>query len=608
MFKKILRLFLPNPFDQMLKKLSCSPSRRVLLAWNRGLGDIALGLYAMVQRIRHYVPDADITFLIRENLQDGFSLLEGVQTIVAPSWRRGEPYNVSETLKQLKRDSKEFDLVIDRPSPTDWVRWQHGVVVPRLQWKEEADGLFESFGLSQDIDYIGVQISAETSYGLWRNWPEEKWRELLRLLPSSSKMILFGFDKTPGWDDPRVVDLRGKTSLFEMMSIIKRRCRALVVPDSGILSMMYYLDSPFPLQVISLWADSNHGILKQGVCSPNPLLVHTPVIAADKDLRSLSPKLVYERLFPSARSFTPFRNVSFPGPQIPLPKRKIGCVILAGGQGTRLGFSGPKGLFSILGKTLFERIVEKIPDHVPIAVMTSPENHKETVQYFAQYQHGGKNITCFQQSTLPLLDENKLPCGIEGADGNGSFYRSFVAANLLGAWERQGVSEISLIPVDNCLADPLDPTFLSLHESSSAEVTIRCIERSCPEEAMGVLIERQGKTEVLEYCEAPADLFRKVQENKKLDFLYAYTGLVLLKTSFIKRVASLDLPLHWVQKTTFHQGREVHFWKGEKFLFDAFAFSRSTAVLCSARQECYAPLKAKEGPNGIIAVEKALCQ
>lgn len=608
MFKKILRLFLPNPFDRMLKKLSSSSSKRVLLAWNRGLGDIALGLYAMVQRIRHYVPDADITFLIRENLQDGFSLLAGVRTIVAPSWKRGEPYDVSETLKQLKRDPKEFNLVIDRPSPTDWVRWQRGVVVPKLQWKEEADHLFESFGLSQDIDYVGVQISAETSYGLWRNWPEEKWRELLGLLPSSTKMILFGFDKTPGWDDPRVVDLRGHTSLFEMMSIIKRRCRALVVPDSGILSMMYYLDCPFPLQVISLWADPNHGILKQRVRSPNPLLVHTPLVAPDKDLRNLSPKLVYEQLFPLARSFAPFRNVSFPQTSITLPKRKIGCVILAGGQGTRLGFSGPKGLFSILGKTLFERVVEKIPDHVPIAVMTSPANHEETVQYFAQHQHFGKNITCFQQSTLPLLDQNKLPCGIEGADGNGSFYRSFLEANILDSWERMGISSVSLIPVDNPLADPLDPALLSLHESSSAEVTIRCIERNSPEELMGVLIERQGKVEVLEYCEAPPELFRKVQENEQLDFLYAYTGLVLLKFSFIRRVASLDLPLHWVQKMTIHQGRELRFWKGEKYLFDAFAFSRSTAVLCSARQECYAPLKAKEGPNGIGALEKALCQ
>src|SRR5690606_13529270 len=99
---------------------------------NRGLGDIALGLYAIVQRIRFWIPHAEIVFLVRKNLMDGFSLLDGVDAIAAPDWTRGEPYDVYATLKALGRDAKEFDWVIPWPSPTDWVRWQRGYLVPRL--------------------------------------------------------------------------------------------------------------------------------------------------------------------------------------------------------------------------------------------------------------------------------------------------------------------------------------------------------------------------------------------------------------------------------------------------------------------------------------------
>jgi ADP-heptose:LPS heptosyltransferase len=95
----------------------------------------------------------------------------------------------------------------------------------------------------------------------------------------------------------RIIDLRGKTSLFELLSIIKNRCRYLIAPDSGILSMVYYLDTAFPLQIISLWADPKHGILKQNVASPNPLLIHRPLIGAHRDLSTVSADDVLNHLF-----------------------------------------------------------------------------------------------------------------------------------------------------------------------------------------------------------------------------------------------------------------------------------------------------------------------
>src|SRR5271155_5471958 len=127
MFRTIARYFLPNPLDWMLRRAARKGGSKILLGWNRGLGDIALGLYAIVHRIREIIPNAEISFLIRENLKDGFTMLENVQILIAPEWKRGGAYSVRETLKKIGVDPKSFDLVIERPSPTDWVRWQRGI-------------------------------------------------------------------------------------------------------------------------------------------------------------------------------------------------------------------------------------------------------------------------------------------------------------------------------------------------------------------------------------------------------------------------------------------------------------------------------------------------
>lgn len=300
MFRTVARLFLPNRLDWLCKNAKRRGAKRILLAWNRGLGDIALGLYAIVQRIRYWIPDAEITFLIRDNLQDGFSLLDGVQTILARDWVRGEPYDVNQTLLNLGRRPEQFDLIIPWPNPTEWVSWQHGQVVPRLVWKSACDSLYKKFDLPDHFTYIGVQTAAETNYGLWRNWPEKRWSELFEKLQSndSIRVIMFGFGSEPKFASDRIIDLRGKTSLFELLSIIKNRCRHLVLPDSGILSMAYYLDVAFALQVVSLWADSNHGVLKQNVASPNPLLVHRPLIGERRDLSTISADDVLRHLLP----------------------------------------------------------------------------------------------------------------------------------------------------------------------------------------------------------------------------------------------------------------------------------------------------------------------
>lgn len=302
MFRTVSRLLLPNRLDWLCRRTVKRGGKKILLAWNRGLGDIALGLYAIVHRIRSLIPDAEITFLVRANLIDGFSLLDGIEAIAAPNWKRGEAYDVESTLREMGRDPAAFDLILPWPSPTDWVRWQRGALVPRLCWKSEYDDLWKKFDLGDGCIYIGAQASAETNYGLWRNWPESRWREFfegLRRYPKA-RVLLFGFGTEPRYESDQIIDLRGKTTLFELLSIVKNRCSHLIAPDSGILSMAYYLDTSFPLQVVSLWADPKHGILKQNVASPNPLLTHRPLIGSHRDCSTISAETVLSTLFGEA--------------------------------------------------------------------------------------------------------------------------------------------------------------------------------------------------------------------------------------------------------------------------------------------------------------------
>lgn len=289
LMKNVCRCCSFNPFDRMLGKLVRREGSRILLCWNRGLGDIPLGLYAMVQRIRQFIPHAQITVLTRESLREGFSLLEGVDVLVDPQAKRGESLSI---------ENGSFDLILQAPDPTRWVSWQLGSLTPKLIWKEEWDVLHEKFALDRKKRWIGVQVHSETVYGYEKNWPEKKFRALFEALLSDPDrgVVLFGLDVGRNFARDGVVDLRGKTRLLEMLSIIKNCCVSLVVPDSGVLSMVYYIDQAFPLRVVSLWADPRQGVLKQRVASPNPLLVHEAILAPEEEMRNITVEQVLCKL------------------------------------------------------------------------------------------------------------------------------------------------------------------------------------------------------------------------------------------------------------------------------------------------------------------------
>jgi ADP-heptose:LPS heptosyltransferase len=293
MLKKWLKKWGPNPLDQIIRKAKSRRHKTFLIFWNRGLGDIPLGLYAVVYRIRASIPKAKITFLTRQNLNDGFILMGSVEIIVAPDLKRGDQVN----LKSLV-DTSNYDVVIEKADPTHWVSWQLGNLIPELHWQEKWDSLCEKYDLDPHDRYIGAHVKTETSYASWRDWPSSFWEKLFNLCTKGGfKVLLFGYLKDPAFNSGEgVIDLRGQTPLFDLLSIVKNRCEAIVVPDSGISSMVYFLKDEFPIKHISLWAEPGMGILRHRVPSPNSKLKHIPLMAKERDISTIKPEEVYAHL------------------------------------------------------------------------------------------------------------------------------------------------------------------------------------------------------------------------------------------------------------------------------------------------------------------------
>lgn len=301
MLKKVWEAFRPNPFDALLKKAHGSSQSRFLIAWNRGLGDIPLGLYALVHRVRHFIPHASITFLTRKDLAPLFEMLEGVNVLIGSKWKRGEPLDMAQALEEHQLKLDFFDIILERPDPTKWFKWQLGTLTPKLKWNEKWDALADKYGLSKEEVYIGVHVDTETGtyYGYEKNWPLTSWQELFNRIQKEKKgkILLFGMKKEPAFLMDHVIDLRGQTSVFEMLSVIKNYCRYLVAPDSGVLSVAYYIADDFPIRVVSLWADPRQGVLRQKAPSPNSQFVHRPLIGQNDRVANISVENAYKALF-----------------------------------------------------------------------------------------------------------------------------------------------------------------------------------------------------------------------------------------------------------------------------------------------------------------------
>ena len=305
---------------------------------------------------------------------------------------------------------------------------------------------------------------------------------------------------------------------------------------------------------------------------------------------------------------------------------KVGCLILAGGQGTRLGLEGPKGAVPVTPgtqKSLFQLFCERTKRvsieagrQLPLCIMTSQKNHEQTLQFLHTHEYFGltpEQLQFFKQGMLPFIDDGgnwllEKPGKIaEGPDGNGHALHHFFQSGLWQSYREMGVEYLNIIFIDNALADPFDPEFIGFTARHFADAALKAVKRQSPDEKMGVLVELNGKLKVVEYSEISATAAFK--------FNLSSTGMFCLSMEFIRYLCQdlqVDLPLHLARKKAHvlkgDVQEEVYVWKCERFLFDLLDHVRKSAVLVCPREKIYAPLKNAVGDCSLQTVQQALFQ
>lgn len=308
-----------------------------------------------------------------------------------------------------------------------------------------------------------------------------------------------------------------------------------------------------------------------------------------------------------------------------LSQGKVGAVVLAGGQGTRLGLDGPKGTFPISPvkkKSLFQILSEKtlacgkqVRHDLQIAFMTSDENHEQTLSFFKNHAFFGLKETqvhFFRQSNLPLTDEDGNPImkedgsPLQAADGNGSFFWQFTKSGLYDTWKAIGIEYVTCMVVDNPLIDPFDAEVVGITALHKNNVTIQAVEKRDPDENVGLIVEKDKKLAVIEYSEMdPAHKSAK-NSNNELVYRVANISFFCFSMIFIQRVALQKItlfPLHKARKK--QPSLDKYVIKSEYFIFDMLRVSKKTEVILYPRWQRFAPLKNKEGEDSVETVQKA---
>ena len=301
---------------------------------------------------------------------------------------------------------------------------------------------------------------------------------------------------------------------------------------------------------------------------------------------------------------------------------KYAVVTMAGGQGTRLGHNGPKGtydlglsshksIFQILCETLKEA-QEKYGVFVPWYIMTSKQNHEDTVQFFEKNHYFGypkENISFFRQGELPVVDEQgKLLLDVEGnineaADGHGGIFVSMRKNAVIYDMKTRGIQWAFIGGVDNVLVKMVDPVFVGLCMDKKVLAGGKSVVKACPEERVGVFCRRNGKPSVIEYTEISKEMAEETDEKGELKFGESHILCNIFHINAIDEISKDKLPYHSAYKKITYKDKNGEIIKPEKpngykfeaFLFDAFESLEDMAVMRVKREEEFAPVKNAEG-------------
>jgi UDP-N-acetylglucosamine/UDP-N-acetylgalactosamine diphosphorylase len=340
------------------------------------------------------------------------------------------------------------------------------------------------------------------------------------------------------------------------------------------------------------------------------------------DLEGLVPA-PYERLPSHGGSALSWQAAKAAG-EAALRAGRVAAFTVAGGQGTRLGYDGPKGTFPvtpILHKTLFQVFSEKIlaagrrygkPLHW--FIMTSHQNHAATEAFFRENRHFGldpSRVHFFRQGRMPAVDfsgkillETRSSVALS-PDGHGGSLRALERSGSLALMASEGIDTLSYFQVDNPLVRCIDPAFIGWHLNGHSEMSSKTVPKAYPEEKLGHFCISKGRLAVIEYSDLPMDLQRQTDASGALRYEAGSIAIHAIDREFIRRMAQGEgaLPFHRADKkitTVDAGGREVKPEKAngvkfELFVFDALPSARNPVVVETSRADDFSPVKNAEG-------------
>ncbi len=320
-----------------------------------------------------------------------------------------------------------------------------------------------------------------------------------------------------------------------------------------------------------------------------------------------------------------------------LRRGEAAALLVAGGQGSRLGFEKPKGMFPIgpvSNATLFQIHAEKVlalsrrfGKPIPLVVMTSPATHADTEAFFREHRFFGlaeSDVSFFQQGTMPALDlaTGKLLLEAPGKlflspNGHGGTITALAETGLLPDIKARGVQHVFYFQVDNPLVKICDPGFLGRHIAANSEASSKVVFKEQAEEKVGVLAVVAGKCGIIEYSDLPAAMAAEREPDGTLRFRAGSPAIHIFSVPFLERVTARDsgLSFHVAKKKVDYfdpaSGRTViadteNALKFEKFVFDALPMAERWLAVATPRAEEFAPLKNATGSDTPDDVKRAI--
>ena len=319
-----------------------------------------------------------------------------------------------------------------------------------------------------------------------------------------------------------------------------------------------------------------------------------------------------------------FNDASEKGAEL-LAEGKVAALTVAGGQGSRLGFDGPKGSYPITplkNKTLFQyfaesllRAGEKYGSPVKWYIMTSSVNDTETRNFFEDNNFFGlasSQIFFFTQGTMPAIGlDGKIQLGAKDSlalapNGHGGTLLALASSGALDDMKRNDIEYISYFQVDNPLVSVVNPLFLGLHNLQEAEISARALIKTDPFEKLGNFCIINGRLQIIEYSDMPDDLAQQRDDDGRLRFRAGSPAIHIISREFVERLTKggrLRLPWHRAEKKVPFINRygelitpeKPNAVKLETFIFDAIPMADKTMLLEAKREEEFAPVKNQTG-------------